>query len=181
TPGQFRCTSGAAAAVTGVQRKYSSLTVGVLHSNPADTLAPAVNDVTIKQVAGSSVDVTVKAADASGIARVELLKYSGGSVTSTELNRPQPFPTSGSFTVNVPNVGPTDDLAGEVVDGSDNVAYFTAKGAGGFTPLAVDAGPDVYVTPGTPATFQVSVPDFAQLKDPFFTIDFGDGSSSSGP
>ncbi|TMB98887.1 MAG: PKD domain-containing protein [Chloroflexi bacterium] len=181
TPGQFRCTSGTAATVSGIQRKYTSLTLDILHSNPADTQPPAVPDVTFTSGANSSVDVAVTANDPSGIARIVVLKYSGGTMTSTELALPQPLPASGTFTLHVPNVAATDDLAGEVIDGADNVAYFTAKGSGGFTPLSVNAGPDLYVTPGTPTSFQVSVPDFASLKEPFYTVQFGDGTSTSGP
>jgi len=128
-----------------------------------------------------SLNVTVQAQDASGIAKIILLKASGGNLTSTEFALPQPLPTSGSFMLNLPSVLATDDVSGEVIDGSSNVAYFTAKGSGGFTFLSVNAGPDLYVTPGSPTTFQISVPDFASLTDPFYTVDFGDGQSSSGP
>jgi hypothetical protein len=182
TPGQFRCTSGSAATVTGIQRNYSSLTVELLHSNPADTEPPTVNEVSMSPGGGSSLNVAVRANDPSGIARIVLLKYSGGAFTPLELNLPQPFPTTGTFTINVPNVQPNDDIAGEVVDGADNIAYFTAKGSIGFTFLSVDLTPDPqYVAPGSPATFQVSVPDFARLDEPFYTIDFGDGLFGSGP
>jgi hypothetical protein len=126
-------------------------------------------------------NVTVSAADGSGIAKIVLLKFSGGNITPIDFVPPQPFPTSGTFTINVPNVLAGDDIAGEVIDGAGNVAYFTAKGSGGFTFLSVNAGPDLYATPGTPTVFQVSVPDFATLSDPFYTVDFGDGQSSSGP
>jgi len=182
TPGQFRCTSGSAPTVTGTQRNYTSLTVELLHSNPADTEPPKVSEVSMRPGAGSSLDVTVKTNDISGVAKIVLLKYSGGVLTPTELILPQPFPTAGIFTINVPNVQPNDDIAGEVVDGADNIAYFTAKGSIGFTFLGVDLTPDPqYVTPGAPATFQVSVPDFAQLDEPFYTFDFGDGLFGSGP
>jgi hypothetical protein len=86
------------------------------------------------------------------------------------------------FTINVPGVSADDDIGGAIVDGADNVGYFTAKGSIGFTFLTVDLTPNPrYVTPGVPTTFQLSVPDFATLEDPFYTIDFGDGVSSSGP
>jgi hypothetical protein len=38
-----------------------------------------------------------------------------------------------------------------------------------------------YVPLGAPTTFTISVPEFADFVDPFFTMDFGDGQSSSGP
>ena len=38
-----------------------------------------------------------------------------------------------------------------------------------------------YVPLGTPTTFTIGVPEFAAFVDPFFTMDFGDGQSSSGP
>src|SRR3990172_4209593 len=182
TPGQFRCTSGSAATVTGVQRRYRSLTVEILHSNPADSEPPIVNEVSLSGGVASSVNVTVDASDVGGIARIVLLKYSGGVITSPELVLPEPFPTSGAFTINVPNVLPTDDIAGQVVDGAGNVAYFTAKGSGGFTNLSVDLrapeplDPDpLSAAPGTATTLQLNVADFASLDEPFYTIDFGDG------
>jgi PKD repeat protein len=181
TPGQFRCTSGSP-PVTGIQRNYQSMTVEILHSDPADTQPPIVNEVSMSPGTGGSLDVTVKANDPSGIARIILLKYSGGVVTPIELNLSQPFPATGTFTINVPSVQPADDIAGELVDGADNIAYFTAKGAIGYTFLGVDLTPDPqFVAPGSPASFQVSVPDFAQLDEPFYTIDFGDGLFGSGP
>jgi len=168
--------------VAGIQRNYQSLTVEILHSNPTDTEPPKVNEVSMAQGVGGSLNVTVKANDPSGIARIILLKYSGGVVTPVEQSLSQPFPATGTFTINVPNVQPNDDIAGEVVDGADNIAYFTAKGAIGYTFLGVDLAPDPqFVSPGSPASFQVSVPDFAQLDEPFFTIDFGDGLFGSGP
>jgi hypothetical protein len=181
TPGQFRCTSGSAPTVTGVQRKYSSLTVEVLHSDPSDLEPPDVDEVNFAAGAATSLDVTVEASDPSGISRVVLNKYSAGVITPFELNLQQPFPTSGSFTINVPNVGPNDDIAGAVVDGAHNVAYFTAKGNNGFDSTPVNAPTVQYVTLGTPTTFSINVPEFASFVDPFFTIDFGDGQSSSGP
>src|SRR4029453_12381069 len=87
-----------------------------------------------------------------------------------------PLPNNG------PGVQPADHIAGELVDGADKIAYFTAKGAIGYTFLGVDLTPDPqFVAPGSPASFQVSVPDFAQLDEPFYTIDFGDGFFGSGP
>jgi len=77
---------------------------------------------------------------------------------------------------------PTDDITGQIVDGNDNVAYFTAKGSGGFTNLSVSfAGPVQGVAPGTPTVFPITVSEFASLDEPFFTMDFGDGQSASGP
>lgn len=181
TPGQFRCTSGSASTVTGVERLYTSLSIELLRSSAADTVPAAVPDVNFSSGESGSLNVTVQAQDASGIAKIVLMKFSDGNLTSTELALPQPFPTSGSFTVNLLNVLASDDVAGEVIDGSGNVAYFTAKGSGGFGFLSVNAGPDLYATPGTPTVFQISVPDFATLTDPFYTVDFGDGQSSSGP
>ena len=181
TPGQFRCTSGSASTVTGVERLYSSLSVELLRSSAADTIPAAVPDVNLSAGQNGSLNVTVQAQDASGIAKIILLKASGGNLTSTEFALPQPLPTSGPFMLNLPSVLATDDVSGEVIDGSGNVAFFTAKGSSGFTFLSVNAGPDLYATPGTPTAFQVSVPDFATLTDPFYTVDFGDGQSSSGP
>jgi hypothetical protein len=181
TPGQFRCTSGGAPTVTGVQRKYSSLTVEVLHSDPSDLEPPDVDEVRFVSGEGTSLNVTVQATDPSGISRVLLNKYSAGVITPFELNLPEPFPTSGSFVVNVPNVGPADEIAGAVVDGSHNVAYFTAKGNNGFDFTPVIAPPFQDVPLGAPTTFTISVPEFANFVDPFFTMDFGDGQSSSGP
>jgi PKD repeat protein len=181
TPGQFRCTSGAAPAVTGVQRTYSSLTLEVLRSNAADNEPPEVDEVDFSAGAGGSLDVTVKAGDPSGIAKIVLLRYSGGGITSTESNFEPPFPASGPFTINVPNAQPADTIAGQIVDGAGNVAHLTGKGNNGFNFLLVDAGPDQVVTPGTPTTFQISVSGFGTLNEPFFTMDFGDGQSTSGP
>jgi len=182
TPGQFRCTSGSAASVTGIQRNYTSLTVEFLHSDPSDLEPPAVSEVTLAPGDAGSINVTVRASDASGIARVVLEKSSGGALTSIEQSQAQPYPTSGEFTINVPNVQPGDDIGGQVVDGADNVAYFTAKGSIGFTFLDVNLTPDPqYVTPGESATFQLSVADFTLLDEPFYTIDFGDGLFGSGP
>ncbi len=130
---------------------------------------------------GTSLNVTVEANDPSGISRVVLNKYSAGVITPFELSLPEPFPTSGSFTINVPNVGPSDDIAGAVVDGAHNVAYFTAKGNNGFDFTPVNAPTVQYVPLGTPTTFTIGVPEFADFVDPFFTMDFGDGQSSSGP
>ena len=189
TPGQFRCTSGSAATVTGVQRMYTSLTVEILYDSvppvqPPDSEPPIVNEVSLGGGQAGSLNVTVDATDVSGISRIVLLKYSGGVITPTEVALPQGAP----YTINVPNVSDTDDIAGEVVDGAGNVAYFTAKGSGGFTYLPVDLSappplnPDpIYVTPGTATTFQLNVADFAQLDEPFYTIDFGDGLFGSGP
>jgi PKD domain len=181
TPGQFRCASGAAPTVTGVQRKYSSLTVEVLHSDPSDQEPPDVDEVRFVSGEGTSLNVTVHASDPSGISRVVLNKYSAGVITPFELSLPEPFPTSGSFVVNVPNVGASDDLAGAVVDGAHNVAYFTAKGNNGFDFTPVIAPPFQNVPLGAPTTFTIGVPEFANFVDPFFTMDFGDGTSSSGP
>ena len=182
TPGQFRCASGSAPTVTGVQRNYTSLTVELLHSDPSDLEPPTVSEVSLATGAAGSLNVTVEASDASGIARIVLLKNSGGLITPIELNLSQPYATSGEFTINMPNVLSGDDIAGQIVDGADNVAYFTAKGSIGFTFLSVDLTPDPrYVIPGTPTTFQINVADFTLLDDPFYTIDFGDGLFASGP
>ena len=181
TPGQFRCASGAAPVVTGVQRKYTSLTVEVLHADPSDLEPPDVDEVRFVQGEGTSLNVTVEASDPSGIGRIILNKYSAGVITPFELNLSEPLQASGSFTINVPNIGPSDDIAGAVVDGANNVAYFTAKGNNGFDFTAVNAPTVQYVTLGSPTTFSINVPEFADFVDPFFTIDFGDGQSSSGP
>ncbi len=181
TPGQFRCSSGTAPNVTGVQRLYSSLTIEVLHSDTSDLEPPVVSSVDISQPTPSTWAVTVQASDESGIAKIVLIKQSGGVITPVELTLPQPLPTTGAFTLTVPNVLLTDDIAGQVIDGADNVSYFTAKGANGFTFLPVDAGPDQYVTPGTPTTFTITVADFSTLNEPFFTMHFGDGHTTSGP
>jgi hypothetical protein len=188
TPGQFRCGSGSAATVTGVQRRYTELTLELVYdtppANPDDSEPPTVSEVSLSGSAGGSVNVTVDASDVSGITTIVLLKYSGGVITPIEVAQPATNP----FTINVPNVSSTDDIAGEIVDGAGNVAYFTAKGSGGFTSLAVDllapppATPDpIFVSPGAPTTFQLSVADFSSLDEPFYTIDFGDGQHGSGP
>ena len=181
TPGQFRCTSGTDPTVTGIQRLYTSLTVEILRSDPAELEPPTVDSVDISQVDATTVAVTVQASDASGIASITLLRLSGGVITPIELALPQPLQASGSFTIIVPNVLPADDITGQIVDGLNNVAYFTAKGGNGFTFLLVNGGPDQFVTPGSPHTFLITVPEFATLNEPFFTMDFGDGQSSSGP
>jgi hypothetical protein len=183
TPGQFRCTSGADPTVTGIQRLYTSLTVEILRSDPTETEPPAVDSVSISEVDATTLAVTVQASDPSGIAKIVLLKLSSGVITPIELALPQPLPASGTFTINVLDVLPTDDIAiaGQVVDGAGNVAYFTAKGANGFTFLQVNGDPNQFVTPGSPHTFLITVPEFATLDEPFFTMEFGDGQSSSGP
>src|SRR5207245_2567457 len=88
TPGQFRCTSGSAATVTGIQRNYSSLTVELLHSNPADTEPPTVNEISMSPGGGTSLNVTVRANDPSGIARIVLMKVRCGAFTALKLNIP---------------------------------------------------------------------------------------------
>jgi hypothetical protein len=85
------------------------------------------------------------------------------------------------FAVNVSNVGPTDDVAGAVVDGANNVAHFTSKGNSGYDFTPVIAPTVQFVPLGAPTTFTITVPEFASFVDPFFTMDFGDGQSSSGP
>jgi PKD repeat protein len=181
TPGQFRCDSGSAPTVTGTQRSYSSLTVELLRSAPGDVAPPTVHEVGLATGENGSVDVTVSTSDSGGIASIVLLKYSGGAITPVEFT-PAGVPLTGSFTINVPDTLPGDDIAGQIVDVSGNVAYFTGKGSIGFTFLGVTLTPDpVYATPGVPVTFQVSVPTFSELLEPFYTIDFGDGLFGSGP
>jgi len=184
TPGQFRCTNGSSGAVSGTQRLYTSLTVELLHSDPSDTEPPTLEEVSLATGAtAGSLDVTVEANDLSGIASIVLYKYSGGTITPILFDVPPPNPTSGVFTIPVPGGALADvDIGGAIVDGADNVGYFTAKGSIGFTFLGVTLSPDPrYVTPGVPTAFQIGVPEFLSLEDPFYTIDFGDGVSSSGP
>jgi PKD repeat protein len=179
-PGQFRCTSGNGQPVRGVQRTYSDLTLELLRCPDADTASPLVSKTDLEAIGGGSVRVTVTASDPSGVARVVVLRFNAGSLTSTELAVDPP--ASGTFEVTVPNTQPGDDFIVQVQDGACNLTTITAKGPH-LTTIDVDAGGDQQRAPaGTPNTFTARVANFASLgAGVTFDWDFGDGTFASGP
>lgn len=174
TPGQFRCTSGPNVDVRGVQRVYDSLSFRLLRCATADD-APIVNGVDLR-MDGSDVVVTVDASDDTGLVEIVVLKLSGGAVI------PYSLPvsgTSGRFSLRIPNVADTDDLAVQVHDGCQ-VTTFAGKGAN-LNPIGVDAGPDQLLNLTGANVFTTTISDFTSLTSPVSYIwDFGDGTFDGG-
>ena len=134
--GQFRATSGTP-NVTGNQRLYTDLTIELQRPIPetaADVQPPTIESVNLGiDEATDNMAVTVVASDdSSGIARIEaVIMHEDGGTTShpflPELT--PPYPTSGQFTILVPDLGLNDGLLVQVIDGAGNVAECTGKGA----------------------------------------------------
>jgi len=184
TPAQFRCTSGPGVDVVGRERLWTDISLRLLRCAPGtNSEPPTVSGIDLR-VSGGTTFLEVEASDASGIKQIAALLYSGGTVTSTPLDISEPYPVSGRFTVPVAGVGPDDALAVEVVGGDCQVSTLTAKGAGGYSVISVDAGPDQAYGAGVPTTLSATVFDFDQLiadsGTVFFTWEFGDGQSASG-
>jgi hypothetical protein len=184
TPAQFRCTSAPGTPVLGRERLWTELALE-LQRSPSDVddfQPPRVSGVTLSEVDETTVAVNVEASDdISGIDQIVILIIVDGE-TGTATSIPSgPLTGLGPFTVEIPNFPEDADVVVQVVDGAGNVAALTAKGAGGFSLISVDAGPDRLFFPGTPTTLQATVSGFADLTPPvFFTWDFGDESSESG-
>jgi len=179
-PGQFRCTSGAAPVVTGTERLHTAMTVELLRSPSTDFDPPVIDAVDLHTEGGTTVNLFVEARDLSGIAQILVLHYTGGVIIPIPLVFPEPLPTGGRFSVNIPNVQTDDEIVVQVVDRHGNVADGTGKGAH-MGAIRVDAGADVVVQPGTPTSFVGKVYGFDELTEPvFFVWDFSDGTYISG-
>jgi hypothetical protein len=176
-PGQFRCTSGAVEPVTGVERLWNTMTVEVRRCGITDGRGPVIDRVDIRAVSGAS-EITVKASDDSGLARIVALRIAGGNVV--------PFQqtlfgqTSGEFVLTVPTSGlPQEEIYLQVEDTECNTSVHTAK-AGYLSAISVNAGPDRQFAPG-PTNFSATITGFTSLtNDITFTWDFGDGTSMAG-
>ena len=84
TPGQFRCTSGGAATVTGLQRLYQSISAEVLRCTSADSVPPTIASVRLRDSGGVVLSVTAN--DSSGIARIIVLRLLNGVMTPFTVN-----------------------------------------------------------------------------------------------
>lgn len=177
-PGQFRPTgSPDSENVTGVQRLYTDLGFELLRSTSTDFAAPIIHSIDLR-LSGDTVNVGVTASDSSGIARVVVLKFSGGTVTAYEGTT-----SDGHCSVDVPATK-DDKLLIQVVDGAGNVATATGKGAY-LNAIAVDAGPDRAFGSYYPVTFTATISDFESLTEDgtapvYYVWKFGDGISASG-
>ncbi len=183
TPAQFRCTSGPGDPVLGRERIWTELGLGLLRSSSDDFQPPLVSSVSLSQIDDTTVAVNVEASDDfSGISQIIVLLIardgSSGTVTSIASG---PLSGPGPFTVEVPDFPADADLVLQVIDGANNPATLTAKAAGGFSLISVDAGPDKVFTPGLPVQLTATVSEFTDLTPPIsFQWDFGDGTFDSG-
>ena len=179
--GQFRCTSGAAANVTGVERLYSSLSLDIRRCAGDNTDGPAVNDLELRDLGAGTVEVRVDTSDAGGISRIDVLRVDGGQIVPFSQTFTGPgFPTAGSFNINVSGVSQTTDLLIQVEDNECNVTLDTFKSAG-LSFLTVDAGPDQLMPANRTVTLTGTVENFDDLVSPvWFDWEFGDGTFFDG-
>jgi len=182
-PAQFRCTSGAAATVTGLERVYESLQLAVRRSTSSDYEPPALGDEGLRIVdnGSGSLRVTVDATDDSGIAEIIAYVLQDGSLVVAESG---PLEGEGPFSLDIPvSASEGERLVVQIVDGAGNVSTLTGKGVN-LRIVRVDAGADQDVNPPGPATLSGAVLNFDDLigeaVDISYVWDFGDGSFAGG-
>ncbi len=186
TPAQFRCTSNPGDQVLGRERLWTELDLELLRSASDDFQPPLVSSISLTEVDETTVGVNVEAsAGLSGVAEIVVLIIvdNGESGTLTSVSS-GPLSGPGPFTVEVPAFPADASVVVQVVDGDGDVATLTAKAAGGYSLISVDAGPDQAFSPVVPTTLRATVFDFASILSESDTVsymwDFGDGTSESG-
>ncbi len=178
--GQFRCTSGAASTVTGIERLYNSLSLDVRRCSSSDTTTPMLNDIQLREVDATTVQARIDASDAGGLSRIDVLRVDDGQIVPFSLMLSQPLPTSGIFNINVPGVKQTTDLLVQVEDANCNVTLDTYKSAG-LNFIKVDAGPDQLMPANRTVTLTGTISGFTSLTSPaWFVWGFGDGTFLDG-
>ncbi len=192
TPGQFQCTSGDAATVTGIQRIYTSLTIELLRSpSPLDLDPPDVLNVDLQ--AGNSVDVIIDVADGDDVDRILILLVSPGGVApaplddgsgDADLSDAELAAARGpddTFTIRIADPAEDEQLLIYVCDANSNCYLDTGKGSGGASVVTIDAGIDQSFSVEAPTFFRAIVPGFDTLTGPVSYIwDFGDGTFVGG-
>jgi hypothetical protein len=182
-PAQFRCTSGAAATVTGLERVYGGLELSLERSTSDDFEPPALasGGLDITDNGSGDLRVTVDATDDSGIAEIVAYVLQDGVLVVAESG---PLSGEGPFVLDVP-VDATEDarLVVQIVDGAGNVTTLTGKGVN-LRILRVDAGPDQVADVSAPVTLTGTVLNFDDLMadavDVTYVWDFGDGTFDGG-
>jgi hypothetical protein len=166
---------------------YKELTIELLRSplngtpdQAVDFNAPTIDNIGFQAVGEDQVEVTIDAADASGIAKVIVLVIGNGLVVPEILEVATPLPLSGTFTVIAPYTG-EERIEIKVVDGKGNVASVTGKGAS-FNLIDVSVEPEYRgFDPNIELNFTAEVTDFDKLVPPVFYVwDFGDDKSATG-
>ncbi|HET6615132.1 MAG TPA: dockerin type I domain-containing protein, partial [Dehalococcoidia bacterium] len=183
TPAQFRCTSGSAATVTGLERVYDSLQLDALRSTSSDFEPPelATGGLRIVDDGTGNLRTIVDATDDSGIAEIVAYVLQNGQLIVATTG---PLSGAGPYTLDIP-VAATEDarLVVQIVDGAGNVTTLTGKGAN-LRFVRVDAGPDQTVDISGAATISGTVFNFSDIiADPVdvsYVWDFGDGTWDGG-
>jgi len=182
-PAQFRCTSGDATTVTGLERVYDNLTLAVKRSNSPDFEPPALasGGLNIVDNGSGQLRVVVDATDDSGIAEIVAYVLQNGVLVVAESG---PLSGPGPYTLDIPVPALEGErLVVQIVDGAGNVATLTGKGAN-LRIVRVDAGPELTADPTVATTFTGSVLNFDDLLgeavDISYQWDFGDGTFAGG-
>ena len=125
-PGQFRCTSGAGSAVSGIQRLYTDLDIQLLRSSSSDFNSPTINEVDFRDNGDGTKTITVDATDINGISKIVMLVDYNGTIYSVSSGA---ITSAGPYSIVVPNFLEGSSVIIQVVDGAGNVAKWTGKGA----------------------------------------------------
>ena len=188
-PGQFSCTNvdPDTGIALGTQRLYDSIDLNVLRSaDSTDFYPPSIESVDLQKSGNGTTAVVIGAVDnKSGISRIVALIQDKGILTpidSGSLSGSGPYELDLGLDLSS-EVNKNAKLILQVVDGANNVAYWTAKGKG-IREIKVHLAEVSMYSNLSVKTLTATIPEFTSLLDKAdsvsFIWDFGDTILESG-